>query len=179
MRWKRRQPLCRDVTQDCEAFVKEHYFSNSGKEANKNYGQIFYRILWLINYRKNKQTWTLNIWSIQSSIIQKTISKTLSNTAYNTQTVWAWWQVALPSLRSWHRNILGPRLTSQPRPRRRLHWKWRKFGGKLCVISPSSSSSTNIENTFQPSHHRQTRSGSSKPCVTPGSIISILRRTFR
>ena len=141
MRWKRRQPLCRDVTQDCEAFVKEHYFSNSGKEANKNYGQIFYRILWLINYRKNKQTWTWNIWRIQS-IIQKTISKTLSNTAYNTQTVWAWWQVALPSLRSWHRNFLTTLPASHRSSRGRdgvlLHWKWRKFGGKLCVISPAA-----------------------------------------
>ena len=36
MCWKRRQPHnSEDVTQDCEAFVKEHYFSNLGKEANK------------------------------------------------------------------------------------------------------------------------------------------------
>ena len=119
MCWKRRQPHnSEDVTQDCEAFVKEQYFSNSEKEANKKLREkrTDLLLIFFINQLSTKnKTWTWNIWRIQS-ILQKTLSKTLSNT---TQTVWAWWQVALLSPRSWHRNILATTVPASHRSRGR------------------------------------------------------------
>ena len=146
MCWRRRQPHnSEDVTQDCEAFVKEHYFSNFGNDANKNCGKKrIFRKDFLPNFMINQlstKTWNKTyIWRIQS-IIQKTLSKTLSNTTDGVSVVTGG-STPQSSVLAPQYPHYGPRLTSQPRPRHGvLHWKWRKFGGKLCVISASSSMS--------------------------------------